>query len=118
LLRDADFLIVLGSDDPRYTASKIFPYILAGKPILALFHESSSAASVLRETGAGSVLCFTEDSATEEIGERVFVAWRDLLPKLPFTQPIDWNAFAPYTAAEMTRRQAELFDRVLAATRS
>ncbi|HEX8490310.1 MAG TPA: glycosyltransferase, partial [Chthoniobacterales bacterium] len=32
LVEDADFLIVPGSEDPQYTASKIYPYILARKP--------------------------------------------------------------------------------------
>ncbi|HKO19094.1 MAG TPA: hypothetical protein VJU82_09425, partial [Acidobacteriaceae bacterium] len=41
-LADADALIVPGSDDPQYTASKIYPYILAKKPLLAIFHERSS----------------------------------------------------------------------------
>ncbi|PON15177.1 hypothetical protein C2W62_25210 [Candidatus Entotheonella serta] len=41
LLRQANFLLVPGSSHPQYTASKIYPYILAHKPLLALFHEES-----------------------------------------------------------------------------
>src|SRR2546428_7188667 len=41
-LLDAEALVVPGSDDPGYTASKIYPYILARKPLLAIFHEQSS----------------------------------------------------------------------------
>ena len=40
-LLDADALIVPGSDDPGYTASKIYPYLLARKPMLAVFHYRS-----------------------------------------------------------------------------
>jgi len=55
LLLDADFLLVPGSDDPNYTASKIYPYILAEKPLLGIFHPSSSVCDVLQETRAGLV---------------------------------------------------------------
>ncbi|MCH7562952.1 MAG: glycosyltransferase, partial [Gemmatimonadetes bacterium] len=50
LLMQADFLLVLGSDNPQYTASKIYPYILARKPLLVLFHEESSVVEVVRST--------------------------------------------------------------------
>ncbi len=49
-LLDAEALFVPGSDDPGYTASKIYPYILAQKPLLAVFHAG--------EFGGGR---FTED---------------------------------------------------------
>src|SRR5581483_444334 len=52
LLQDADFLLVPGSDNPSYTPSKIYPYILARKPLVAIFHEKSSAVSVMRKTNA------------------------------------------------------------------
>ncbi|MFS6828152.1 hypothetical protein [Cyanobium sp. ATX-6F1] len=31
-LRAADALLVIGSDDPAYTASKLIPYLLARRP--------------------------------------------------------------------------------------
>ena len=39
LLTDADLLLLVGSDDPQYTASKVYPYLLARKPIVAVVHE-------------------------------------------------------------------------------
>lgn len=59
LLRQADFLIVPGSSHGHYTASKIYPYILAHKPLLALFHEDSDAVAILRQTQAGEVVTFS-----------------------------------------------------------
>ena len=52
-LRDANALLVLGWDDPGYTASKIYPNILAERPLLTVLHERSSANTVTRDTGAG-----------------------------------------------------------------
>jgi hypothetical protein len=112
LLLDADFLLVPGSDDPGYTASKIYPYILARKPLLALFHEESSAARVLDETRAGDAVTFRGSDDIGRLAERLATSWRSLLARLPFTPPTDWDAFRPYTAREMTARLCGLFERV------
>lgn len=112
LLSDADFLIVPGSDDPQYTASKIYPYIMARKPMLAVFHERSSVCDVLRDTRAASLLRFAIRESSEIYAEQLLKMWSELLMKLPFTPRTDWIAFEPYTAREMTRRQCELFDQI------
>lgn len=110
-LRDADALIVPGSDDPNYTASKIYPYILARKPLLAIFHEMSSVVSVLRATHAGTVVTFKTGQESAEVSEAISESWlRNLPPAIPTT---DWEAFVPYTAREMTRRQCAIFEQCL-----
>lgn len=113
LLRDADHLIVPGSEDPDYTASKLYPYILSRRPVLAVFNQSSSVVDILRDTGAGTAVTFDGDTSPEDLAERVCEAWTPMLERLPFTPDTDWDAFQPYTAEAMTRRQVEVFDRVL-----
>jgi hypothetical protein len=113
LLLDADFLIVPGSDDPQYTASKIYPYILARKPLLAAFNQRSSVCDVLRETRAGKLLPFDVNSSPVDYVSPFMALWAEILRKLPFTPEVNWDAFAPYTAYEMTRAQCDLFDRVV-----
>lgn len=110
-LRDADALLVLGWDDPGYTASKIYPYILAERPLLSVLHEDSSANDVIRRTGSGVGVSFNGGSATGEIAERIFEQWfvSRAFDKVPATR---WDEFAPYTAETMTKRVAEVFDRV------
>ena len=120
LLRDADLLLVPGSDDPAYTASKLYPYILSGRPILAAFNEQSSVIDVLRTTRAGEAVTFAADAAhasasadqVAALADRLLTAWTGLLERLPAPPDTDWEAFEPYTAREMTRRQVEVFDRV------
>jgi len=107
LLLDADLLIMPGSDDPQYTASKIYPYIMARKPLLAVFHEKSSVCDLLQRTQAGSVLSFTTTTG------QLLAEWERILEALPFTPQTDWKAFAPFTAKEMTRQQCRLFDQVV-----
>jgi hypothetical protein len=113
ILNEADFLLVPGSDDPQYTASKIYPYILSRKPLLAVFHEASSVVSVLRQTHAGEIMTFTEASDLGQLSGKTGQAWRDLLERLPFCPATDWKAFEPFTAMEMTRELCSFFDRVV-----
>lgn len=48
VLTHASAILLLGSSEPHYTASKLYPALLAKRPILALFHEASSVVSILR----------------------------------------------------------------------
>jgi hypothetical protein len=53
ILVDSDVILLMGSDDAGYTASKIYPCILARTPIFAIFHEQSSVVEVLQTCEAG-----------------------------------------------------------------
>ena len=114
-LLDADALIVPGSDDPSYTASKIYPYILAQKPLLAIFHEMSSVVSVLRATKAGTVVTFKTGEEVDQVSEAISANWFRNLP--PATPTTDWEAFIPYTAREMAHRQCAIFEQCLNLTK-
>ena len=48
VLTHASGILLLGSAERHYTASKLYPALLARRPILALFHEASSVVSILR----------------------------------------------------------------------
>jgi hypothetical protein len=113
LLRDADHLVVPGTDDPDYTASKLYPYILSRRPVLAVFHENSSVVDILRATGAGTAVTFDGRTDPDALAQNVLKAWTSMLKRLPYTPDTDWDAFQPYTAEAMTRRQVEVFDRVV-----
>lgn len=113
LMRGADFLLVPGSDDPHYTASKIYPYILAQKPLLAVFREESSVVSILERTRAGQVVSFGATDDIDQIGTKIFPALTNFLRRLPFVPDTDWREFEPYLARQMTKRQCELFDIVV-----
>ncbi len=56
VLRDAHTILLLGSTEPHYTASKLYPALLAGRPLLAAFHEASSVVDVLRRVGGGAAI--------------------------------------------------------------
>ncbi|QJE94290.1 hypothetical protein [Luteolibacter luteus] len=111
-LLDADGLIVPGSDDPGYTASKIYPYLLAGKPLLTVFHEESSVVSLIRKAGGGTVVPFRSDDNADAIGARVLAD--ALNPDGTLRQvPLDHEAFSAHTARHQAGQLAGFLHRCL-----
>lgn len=51
VLTRASAILLLGSAERHYTASKLYSAIIARRPVLALFHEASSVVSTLRDVG-------------------------------------------------------------------
>jgi hypothetical protein len=111
-LLDAEALIVPGSEDPGYTASKIYPCILAKKPLLAVFHEGSSVCRVLRETGGGELVTFSGRETSEAVAAQISQRWFQRWPIAARTT--DWKAFSRYSARAMTRTLCGVFDRSIA----
>jgi len=106
-LIDAEALVVPGSEEAGYTASKIYPYILARKPLLAVFHERSSVCQVLRETHAGELVTFSSGESPQSVAGRIGSQWFERRP-IPVPKT-DWDAFARYSAREMTRKLCRAF---------
>lgn len=113
-LLDADALIVPGSDDPGYTASKLYPYILARRPLLTIFREESSVVTIMRETQAGVCVAFTPELAPGRLTQTLVEQW---FQSRAYRRPpaTDWPAFEPYTARAMTARLCTFFDRLIPA---
>ena len=113
ILLDSQALLMLGSESAHYTASKVFPYILAQRPILAVFHKASSAVTILQETQAGEVVTFS-DSRSLEVRIPELAAHLERMLRLPrdFRPATQWAAFEPYSARSMTARLVQVFDRV------
>jgi hypothetical protein len=113
LLQAADTILVVGSDDPGYSASKVYPCIAAGRPVLAVLHEASPAGRVVTACRAGCVVGFTETDTDEALAARIAPALDERLRSPADHRPdTDWAAFEPYTARGMTARLCAVFDRV------
>lgn len=102
----ADALIILGSDDSKYTASKIYPYILADKPLLAILHPDSSAYKIIEQCNAGKSVSFLSKNAVNDIYFELsnFVTQEK-------KQATDWVKFKTYDASNMVKLQCELFNK-------
>lgn len=113
LMQNSDALVVFGSDDPAYTASKIYPYLLSRRPVLAIFHEKSSVVSLMREVGGGVCLTYNEQTTLDMLAEKIYQVW--------FCQggwrvavEMDLGKFAPYTAREQALAIGTWFRTILA----
>jgi hypothetical protein len=115
-LLEARALLMFGSDEVGYTASKLVTYILARKPLLTIFHEASSVTRIAAETKAAVVVGFRSTTSGEELAADIYQQWfaSRAFDKKPET---DWLAVEPYTAEAMTRSAVEVFDRALVAGR-
>jgi hypothetical protein len=113
VLRDSDAVLVVGSDDPGYTASKVFPCILSGRPLLAILHQASSAVPILEKCRPGSTVPFQSDESATALAARIRPFLEGLLLQSRGAEiaPVG-EAFTPHTAREMTRVQCEVFDLV------
>ncbi|MDX2189588.1 MAG: glycosyltransferase [Bacteroidota bacterium] len=113
-LQSADLLLIPGSIDPNYTASKIYPYILSKKPILAVFSETSSIIEVLKNTEAGDYVSFNPSNYNiEDLALQLYEKWLNIIQKLPYSPPTKWQNFEKYTAREMTKKQVVFFEKIL-----
>lgn len=110
-LQQADALFIPGSDDPKYTASKIFPYLLTRKPVLAIFNAASSAIPIMQQYGVVHV--YNYDNIPPE---SLLAFFKQLIQGN--LKPVEYNtdAVKKYSAHEMTLAQCHLFDTIIYAS--
>jgi hypothetical protein len=109
-LQQADALFIPGSDDPKYTASKIYPYLLTKKPLLSIFNSNSPAIDVLNECGAKHNFSY-DGSLDIEAGIRNFL---DKLVNNNLDMPAyNEQSIQKHDAPNMTKQQTDLFNRVI-----
>lgn len=101
--RDAEALVVLGSDDPGYMPSKLFGDLATGKPIVAAFGANCTAKRVVA-TVAGVI--DLSDAGDGSALARAAMAWRECL-----SYPRQLDEWGPDA---MTGRVASLLDRAIA----
>jgi hypothetical protein len=105
VLMQADALFIPGSDDAKYTASKIYPYLLTRKPLLAVFNPQSSAIRILEDFGIDTVYNY-DDITLHNI--RDFLTALDGKPNLSIN--LSAEAVENHLAQTKTQLQCELFN--------
>jgi hypothetical protein len=109
IMLDAHALVLLGSAEPHYTASKVFPYVLAKRPLLAMFHEDSSVITILRDLNAGQVVSFNAREGPSIRVNEISVCLEEMLVE-NYEPQVCWDAFESYTTRAMAGRLAKTFD--------
>lgn len=114
-LRDAHALLAFGTDDVTYNASKLLPYVLAEKPLLAVFHEGSPATRLLRQVGGATLITFEADLDSAALAARIRAAWWNS-NRYQQRTPISAADLALYTDREQAGQLTRFFDAVLSGT--
>ena len=111
LQANAHAILMLGSDEPHYTASKIYPGMMSGRPFLSIFHEASSAHRILSEAGGGVALGFASPTELDAQPRAVAQALERLARSPTSFGAVDPQAYAGVTADAVSQRFASVFDR-------
>jgi hypothetical protein len=111
ILATTDATLMIGSDEPHYTASKIYPCLMSGRPFLSLFHSESSAHHILSAAGGGIPLAYSPDAQIGAISCSVADALEHIVLSPGSLGTIDPVAYADCTADAVAAQFANVFDR-------
>lgn len=110
-------VLLIGSDEPHYTASKIYPALMCGRPFLSLFHHASSAHAILSAAGGGRALAFETPEELAQLDAALVDGLRTLAIRAETLGAVNRAAYAPYEASAIAARFGDIFD-LLASERS
>ena len=110
LQANAHAILMLGSDEPHYTASKIYPGMMSGRPFLSIFHDASSAHRILSEAGGGVALGFADLAQLAEQPHAIAQAMERLVTAPQSLGAVDPQAYATVTAEAVSQRFATVFE--------
>jgi hypothetical protein len=116
VLTHASGIVLLGSSERHYTASKLYPALLAKRPILALFHDQSSVVSILRAAGSEPTVRMVTyaDGPIDEAHVGAAACHLRALAGSDAYRPSDvaLDQIDGVSARQLARQLATLFDRV------
>lgn len=112
-LSKSDAILVIGSTEEHYTASKIFPAVFSKKPVFAILHEKSSAAKILKESMSAEVVTFKDlDELKRKKGEINKKLNRITRGEFNITK-VNYKYFNQFTAESSAKLLAKAIDEVI-----
>lgn len=108
-LTHANALVAVGSDDPTYSASKIFPYVLARRPLLLIYHHESPVMHFALKAAAGTPFAFGGRDDVDVLAASVYADWFVDTARHTY-RPFDKEAFSPFSAETLSGELATVFD--------
>jgi hypothetical protein len=115
-LVDATAVLLMGSSEPHYTPSKVFPAMLSGRPLLALYHAESTATDLLRRFGgppAVRLITFDGDRPASTHVDQIATELCALVRNPAFEETsVDRRVLEAVSARALAGRLAGVFDRV------
>lgn len=102
--------LIIGSEEPHYTASKIFPILMADRPHLSVLHKESSSHRILDDAGGGIALSFNNAEDLEVLPDRIAEAIITLATNPSSVGRVNPAAYAEYTARAVVGKFAVIFE--------
>lgn len=103
-------VMIIGSTEKHYTASKTFQSLLSENPVFAVFHSASSAVEVMKEVNADDFLVTWHENINQKYFEKILQEKFDYF----LEQKDNWNPtlenLDKYSAKESARKLAEKLD--------
>jgi hypothetical protein len=110
ILAGSQGILLIGSDELHYTASKIYPGLMSGRPYLSLFHARSSSHEILTRAGGGIAIGFESAGHRETLVSALAEAIVRLATSPDSMGRADPAAYADYTAERIAHRYGGIFD--------
>ena len=118
LLHQCQGVLILGSSEQHYSASKSFQALMSRRPILGLMHAESSAAEILRDQPGVELVTYTDAEPVETREQEIADGLKAVATAGPEPIVRPEGSLEPFTARAMTHRLASFFDTVLARARA
>lgn len=112
LMIKADFLLLIGSTNKAYTASKLYPYLFSQKPLLAVFNKESSVINIIKKLISVNPVAFESEkleSHLEDIKDQLI----DILSHKENKTNINMDELQQFSAERLTQRQVVFFNKIL-----
>ena len=111
VLATTDVVLMIGSDEPHYTASKIYPGLMSGRPYFSIFHRMSSSHEILTNAGGGLALAFETANELETLVPTIAEGLERLATNPGAFGKVNPAAYAPFTACAVAGQFADVFER-------
>jgi hypothetical protein len=110
----AQAVLLMGSTEPHYTPSKVFPALLARRPIVAVYHSASSVVDVLTKPGVDAQVITFDAQRPPETRIAEIARALDALASGRSTEDAatSRDALAPWAARTLAGQLAGVFDTV------
>src|SRR5262249_26516236 len=112
----ATAILMMGSSERHYTASKLYPGLLAKRPILAVYHEASSVVEILHRAAhppTARVVTYNDTARAESRLEAIYAELLALLEH-PVYDPtaIDMGVVSEFSAQSLAGKLAAVLEKV------
>lgn len=112
-LSKADKLLIIGSTEKHYTASKTYQVILGKRPFMGMFHFQSTALEVMHETQTDEfAVSFDPDKSLDLLYTGAYTVLNQFLNKPIIWKP-DLTALTQYSAKQSAKVLVDSLEKVL-----